>query len=47
MQTITITITSPQISNIILKRSNTEVSDVTSNLTRLLKIIQPKEAQKQ
>lgn len=46
MQTITITISSPNTSNIILKEVNSEATELTAKLVKLLKIIHPKEVQK-
>ena len=47
MQTIKITISELQPSHIVVKESKPEEKDIIDNLTKLLKIIQPKEALQQ
>lgn len=47
MQTITITISGLQPNNIVLKESKSEEAELATKLTKLLKIIQPKEAVQQ
>ena len=47
MQTIKITISGLQSSQIVVKESKPREKDIIDNLTKLLKIIQPKEAVQQ
>ena len=47
MQTITITISGLQPSHIVVKESKTEETELATKLTKLLKIIQLKEAAQQ
>lgn len=47
MQTIKITISGLQLSHIVVKQSKPEEKDIIDNLTKLLKIIQPKEVLQQ
>ena len=47
MQTITITISGLQSNHIVVKEGKTEETELATKLTKLLKIIQPKEAVQQ